>query len=200
MTTKYIVNDLGTLAEKATVSVTAGAGDTDKIPSLNAAGVLDKSILNGIQASAGAVDGGRTVVLGATGRIDSSMMPVGIGADTTAIIANEALVSGDLVNIYDNAGTANCRKADGSTIGKEAHGFVTAGYAAGVPATVFFEGTNDQCAGLTAGPQYLHAAIPGKTTNIAGIPVGAGKTLQRVGIATSATSFNFEASDPIKLA
>lgn len=200
MATKFLINDAGTLAEKATVAASAGAADVDKIPSLNAAGVLDPTILNGTATSAGAADGGKTLILTAGGTIDPTMMPAGVGPSTTNIMASEALSSGDMVNIYDNAGVANCRLSDGSTVGKEAHGFVLAACAAGVAAAVYFDGTNDQCVGLTPGVQYLHAANPGKTTGAAGIPVGAGKTLQRVGLATSATSFNFEANNPIKLA
>ena len=45
----------------------------------------------GVQASAGAGNAGDIVSLDDSGRIDNSMMPVGIGADTAAIPASETL-------------------------------------------------------------------------------------------------------------
>ena len=78
----------------------AGAGDANMIPALNASGVLDLSITNGKAASAGASDAGKLVALDAAGRINTTMMPTGIGADTAIIVASEALSAGDLVNIY----------------------------------------------------------------------------------------------------
>ena len=63
----------------------------------------------GLVASAGAADAGKIPALDANGRIDQSMMPVGIGADTKLIVTSEALTAGDFVNIYDVSGTATCR-------------------------------------------------------------------------------------------
>jgi hypothetical protein len=74
-------------------------------------------------------------------------MPTGIGADTASITASEALAAGDLVNIYDSTG-AKCRKADASTSGKEAHGFVLAAVESAASATVYFEGSNTQVTGI----------------------------------------------------
>lgn len=197
-TTKLIKNNAGTLTEETTLTTSAGAGDANKVPALNASGVLDLTILNAKNTSAGAGDAGKIPALDAAGRLDTSMMPVGIGADTASVVASETLAAGDLVNIWNNAGTANARKADASTSGKEAHGFVLAGFAAAAAATVYFEGTNTQQTGLTPGVQFLSATTPGKATNTA--PTGTGKVVQRVGLATSATSFNCEVSDPIVLA
>jgi hypothetical protein len=196
-TKKFIKNNAGTLAEEAALTTSAGAGDANKIPALNGSGVLDLTITNGKNASAGAGDAGKLVALDSTGRIDSSMMPVGIGADTKSIVASEALAAGDLINVWNNAGTANARKADGSTTGKEAHGFVLAGVAQGASATVYFEGANTQCTGLTPGPQFL-SVTAGKTS--AAAPSAAGQTVQRVGFAVSATEMNFDAADAIQLA
>ena len=179
-------------------NTSAGAGDAAKVPLLNASGVLDSTIVNSKNSSAGAGDAGKLAALDATGRLDSSMLPVGIGADTAAIVASEALAAGDFVNVYNNASVANCRKADGSTSGKEASGFVLAAVSALATATVYFEGTNTQCTGLTPGQQFLSGSNPGKTVSTA--PTGAGKIVQRMGLATSATSMNFEPGEPIVLA
>ena len=197
-TTKFIKNNAGTLTEQTALTTSAGAGDAQAIPALNSAGVLDLSIVNAKTTSAGASDSGKLPALDASGRVDNSFMPVGIGADTAAIAASEALAAGDLVNIYNNASVANCRKADGSTSGKEAHGFVLAAVASGGTATVYFEGTNTQCSGLTPGAQFLSSVAAGKSLSTA--PTGTGKVVQRVGFAVSATALNIQVQDPIVLA
>lgn len=197
-TTKLIKNNAGVLTEETTLTTSAGAGDANKVVALNASGILDSTIINSKTTSAGAGDANKVVALDAAGRIDSSMMPVGIGADTASIVASEALAAGDLVNIYNNASVANIRKADGSTAGKEAHGFVLAAVSASASGTVYFEGTNTQCTGLTPGLQYLSGTTAGKPSSTAAS--GTGKVVQIVGFAVSATAMNFQAEPPIVLA
>ena len=165
---KYLFNNAGTVTEKAAIQASAGAGDAGKIPAVDS-----------------------------TGRLDNSFMPTGIGADTAAITASEALAAGDLVNVWNSTG-AKVRKADASVAGKEAHGFVLAAVSSGASATVFFEGTNAQVTGLTPGAQFLSAATPGLATATA--PTGAGNVVQRVGFATAATALNFQSQPPIVLA
>lgn len=220
-TKKFIRNNNGTLTEEAALTTSVGAADANAIPALNASGILDDSILNasassgankvvkmtaagvidpavlnGAAASAGAADAGKIAQLDSTGRLDATMLPVGVGADTALIATSEALVSGDLVNVWNSSG-AKVRKADPASAGKEAHGFVLAGFASGSTATVYFEGTNTAVTGLTPGPQFL-GATAGKATSTP--PTGAGKVVQRVGFATSATTLNFNAGSPIVLA
>lgn len=149
--------------------------------------------------SSGSADAGKIVALDSTGRLDNSVMPVGVGADTATIAASEALAAGDFVNIWNDAGTAKVRKADASTSGKEANGFVLSAVTSGNNATVYFEGSNTQLSGLTPGTIYfLSDATPGGVTTTA--PSGTGKIVQKVGRSTSATTINFEPSDPIVLA
>lgn len=164
---KYLFNNAGTITEKAAVQSSAGAGNAGNIPALDA-----------------------------SGRLDSTMMPTGIGADTAIITASEALAAGDLVNVWNSTG-AKVRKADATSAGKEAHGFVLAAVASGAAATVFFEGTNTQVTGLTPGRQYL-STTPGQATATA--PSGSGNTVQIIGFATAATALNFQAMTPIVLA
>jgi hypothetical protein len=195
MTTKYLKNVSGAITEVATVSTSAGAGDVDKIPSLNASGVLPISITNGVTSSAGAGDSGKVAALDGSGRLDTTMMPVGMGADSAIVTTSEAVASGDLVNIWDSTG-AKCRKADATVAGKEAHGFVLVGVGSAAAATVYFEGSNTGVTGLTPGVQYL--------TTTAGIsshtpPAGAGNVIQRVGFATAAAVLNFQSQPPITL-
>jgi hypothetical protein len=75
--------------------------------------------------SAGAGDAGKIVALDSSGKLDTSLMPTGVGADTQAIATSESLAAGDLVNVFNSTG-AKVRKADSSVSGKEAHGFVLA--------------------------------------------------------------------------
>lgn len=168
MADKYLYNNAGTITEKAAIVTSAGAGDTGKIPALDAAG-----------------------------RLDNSVMPTGIGADTATVTASEALSAGDFVNIWNSTG-AKVRKADASTAGKEVHGFVLAAVSSSAAATVYFEGTNTQVTGLTPGVVYLSAATPGAATGTA--PSGSGQVVQKIGFATSATAVNINATAPIVLA
>lgn len=150
----------------------------------------------GVQTSAGAGNAGDIVALDDSGRIDNSMMPVGIGADTATIDASENLAAGDWVNVWNSSG-AKVRKADATTAGKDAHGFVLSAVTSGNPATVYFEGTNTQVSGQTPGPVYLQttAGTGGST-----IPSASGNVVQQIGVAVSATAVNFERSSPVTLA
>lgn len=164
---KYLTNNAGTITEVASLQSSAGAGDAGKIPALDAAG-----------------------------RLDNSMMPSGIGADTASVTSSENLAAGDLVNIWNSTG-AKVRKADATTAGKEAHGFVLSAVTSPAAATVYFEGSNTGVTGLTPGPQFL-STTAGIATATA--PSGTGNVVQRVGFATAAAALNFQAGIPIVLA
>jgi hypothetical protein len=149
--------------------------------------------------SAGAGDAGKIIALDAAGRLDNSVMPTGIGADTKALTASEALAAANIVNVWNDGGTAKARKADASTVGKEGVGFVLASAASGATATVYFEGTITGLSGLTPGARYyLSAATPGVITDTP--PSGAGNVVQYIGTALSATELSFEPADAIELA
>lgn len=149
--------------------------------------------------SAGAADEGKIVALDAAGKLDSSVMPVGIGADTKTLVASENLSAGDLVNVWNDAGTAKARKADASSTAKEAHGFVLSAVTATNNATVYMEGTITGLSGFTAGSDiYLSNSTAGAAT--ATSPTTAGHISQRIGTAVSATEVSFEPQMPIELA
>lgn len=191
---KFLKQVSGTLTEESTVATTAGAGDAGKVPHLNGSGVLAPALLDASVTSAAS----KIAQLDGAGRLDVSVMPVGIGADTAVIQASENLAAGDYVNVH-NSGGARVRKADASAAGKEAHGFVIAAVLSGASATVYFEGSNTAVAGKTPGAtQYLSAATAGLTTEAA--PSGAGQVVQKVGVATSATVINSECQQTIVLA
>jgi hypothetical protein len=106
------------------------------------------------------------------------------------------LAAGDYVNIHNSAG-AKARKADATTAGKEAHGFVLAAFGSGATATVYMEGTNTQVTGQTAGRVYLSTTAGAGTAT----PVsGAGQVSQVIGFATSTTTVNFHSGDTVVLA
>lgn len=170
MADKYIYNDSGVKTEKAFITTSAGAGDA-----------------------------GKAIALDSTGKLDTSLMPIGIGADTTTAMASENLAAGDFVNLWNDAGTLKARKADASTTGKEAHGFVLTAVTSGNNATVYRDGTNTQLTGLTIGSRYyLSAATAGRIVTTA--PSATGNIVQVIGKADSATRINFTYSDYIVLA
>lgn len=169
----------------------------DKFLFHNAGAITEKE---GLVQSAGAADAGKIPALDAGGRLDASVLPVGMGSESVVIPASEALSAGNFINIWDDAGAAKARKADASANGKEAVGFVAAAVANGASATVYMPTQmNNQLAGLTPGAvHYLSATVPGAATTV--VPSGAGKVVQRLGRATSATEMVFNPGDIIVLA
>lgn len=150
-----------------------------------------------VNSSAGAGDAGKIAQLDSAGRWDVSMMPVGVTADVATVLASEALAAGDFVNIYNNAGTPNARKADASN-GRQAHGFVLAAVSAAANASVYFDSRNTGVTGKTPGAvQYLSGSSAGQTTETA--PTTAGQIVQRLGNAITATSINVDIQQPITL-
>lgn len=169
MADKYLFNNNGVLTEKSATASSSGASDAGKIPA------LDNS-----------------------GKLDISIMPVGVGSETDLITASEALAAGDFVNIYSSTGI-KCRKADATTSGKEACGFVLAAVSNGAQATVYrISQSNTQLTSLTPGSKYYLAATAGAVTTTP--PSAAGNIVQSVGYAISATALAFMPSDPIVLA
>ena len=151
-----------------------------------------------LAVSAGAGSAGRVPELDAGGKLDQSLMPSGIGADTASITASEALAAGDYVNIWDNAGSVRVRKADANSLGKPADGYVLAAVSNAAVALVYLEGQNNQHTGLIGGTRYyLSATVPAAVT---ATPVtGTGRTHQYIGKALNATTIGFEADDAIDL-
>jgi hypothetical protein len=156
-----------------------------------------KLVDGGVQTSAGAGDSGKLPALDSSGRLDSSFLPVGIGADTAAIATSESLSAGKFVNIWNNSGSPAVRLADATTVGKEAHGFVLSSFTHPATATVYFEGSNNSITSAVAGNVFL-STTPGGFTSTA--PSTTGNVVQKLGVAVSATTINVEFSDPVELA
>lgn len=149
-----------------------------------------------ITTSAGAADAGKIIGLDSSGRIDPSMMPVGIGAATQTIVASEALVAGDFVNIHNVSGTPNVRKADSSN-NRPANGFVLANFASAASATVHLGGMNTARSGLTPGLLYFLSTAGGVTTTA---PSTTGHIIQEIGVASNATTIQFDYDAPTTIA
>lgn len=144
-------------------------------------------------ASAGAANAGEVVALDSTGKIDVSVLPVGVGPDVKLLEASEDLLAGQYVNIFDVSGTPKVRLADASN-GRDAHGFVKEAYLSGAIATVYFEGPNDDLSSLIVGGRcYLNTA--GTVTQS---PRSTG-IHQFLGIAVTATEINTDIDDCILL-
>lgn len=165
---KYLKQTNGTITEQRAAQTSAGAADANKIPALDAGGHLDPSLL-----------------------------PTGVGADTAVINASEDLPTGAFVNVYNAAGTAKARKADASSSGKRAHGYVLAAVTSGQDATVYFIGRNNQVSGQTPGDVFLSDTTPGAAVTTP--PTNGGSIVQKLGVAVATTEINVEIGNPILL-
>jgi hypothetical protein len=159
-------------------------------------GVLTE--IAGVQTSAGASNAGDIPALDDSGKLDMSLMPVGIAAETDQIVTSENLSSGEFVNLYNSSGI-KARKADATTAGKDAHGFVMAATTSGQTATVYrISQSNSALSGMTPGArQYLSTTAGGRTETP---PSASGNVIQCLGVAKSATELIFAPSEPITLA
>lgn len=158
-------------------------------------------VLFGIASSAGAGDAGKYIVTDAGGKLDSSFLPSGIGANQVPVVASEALAAGDFVNLYANAGALNARKADNSN-SREAWGYVDAAVTSGATATVKRLGTtNASRTGLTAGSEYWLGTAGGViSTPLDATDTGnAGKMIQYLGVAKSTTELVTAEFQPVLL-
>lgn len=148
--------------------------------------------------SSGAGDDGKIVALDSTGKLDTSVLPVGIGADTKTLPASENLSAGDFVNVWNDSGTVKVRKADASSNAKEAHGFVLSSVTSGANAVVYFEGTNTQLSSLTLGATYFLSTTAGGVNTT--LPNTSGHIVQQLGVALSTTEISFEPQQTVELA
>lgn len=150
--------------------------------------------VEGTVAGGTAAQAGKLTALDGTGRLDPSIMPVGVTADTYSGTASETLTAANpFVYVRSDGQVANASAATG---GNPAIGFVLAGSAASAQALVYFEGRVTGLSGLTVGARYyLSDTTPGGLT---ATPVsGTGKLHQYLGRAVSTTTLAFEADDHI---
>lgn len=163
---------------------------------------INAGVLTEVQAtstSAGAGDDGKIVALDTTGRLSNTMMPVGAGSETDSIISSENLSAGNLVNIWSDAGVIKVRKADATTAGKEANGFVLSAVTSPAEAIVHrISQSNTQMSGLTPGITYYLSTTAGDV--VATPPSTSGNIVQSVGKAFDATTLIFEPKSHVVLA
>ena len=155
-----------------------------------------KTWFPGLAVSTGAPDASKIIMTSSNGRLDSTLMPIGIGPSTQAMPTSEALAAGDFVNIFDAAGIPNCRKAD-STNNRPASGFVTSAVASAASATVFLSGPNTSRTGLVSGSLYF-LSTAGNVSLTA--PSAVGSLIQEIGVAASSTSISFDYDAPTTIA
>lgn len=147
----------------------------------------------GVTSSSGVANDGDIPALDASGRLDVSMMPVGVGPDVKVCPSSENLTAGDMVNLYDNGGAINARKADATAVGKEANGYVLANVTSPANATVYFGMINTARSGMTVGATYYLSTTPGGVTTTP--PSASGNVVQEVGKALSATELEVTLED-----
>ncbi len=140
-------------------------------------------------SSSGSGNAGDVVALDDSGRISNTMMPTGVGAATKQVIAAGALNAGDFVNVYDDAGVVSARRADATTQGKEAVGYVLASVASGESVEVYLGGVNTSMSSLTAGTRYYLSTTAGGVVAIA--PSGSGNVVPPLGRALSDSELLF---------
>lgn len=139
--------------------------------------------------STGAAQANQIIQTDASGLIDQSFLPTGIGDDTTTKPAGEDLAAGDFVALVGGEFV----KAD-RTNGREAVGFVLDAFLTGTPATVFHEGNNTALSGLTPDARYYLDSV-GQVTDV---PATAdGEIHQFLGKACDATTLITEMGDCI---
>lgn len=143
----------------------------------------------GVQTSAGAANAGDIPALSDNGRFDLSLMPAGLGANTTIAPAAELISAGKFVQFFDDGGTFSVRLADNSN-NRPADGFVLVEAALGASATVYpLDSTNSALSGLVVGTRYWL----GTAGNALAAPLdeadagSVGKVSQYLGVAKSAT-------------
>lgn len=146
-----------------------------------------------INTSSGAGDAAKIISTNAQGKIDVTFLPDGIGADAVSIEASEALAANDLVNVWNDGGTAKLRKANATDDSKPAHGFVKDNVTSGAQGTIFFNGFISGQSGLEPGNTvWLSASTSGAIEDDATNLQTSGNLLQTVGIAISTTQIEFE--------
>lgn len=189
---RFLALIAGRVKQVIAIATSAGVGDAEKIPSTNASGVLDPTLLN-----AATTGNNKVLMTKSDGTLDPAVMPAGVGASVTNIICSESLAAGNVVNIWNDGGTEKVRKADATTVGKEVHGYVNAAYTSGDSAAVYASDKITGLSGKTAGARQYLSTTPGVLTQTA--PTAVGNISQCVGVAHNATSVRFAPEPPIEL-
>lgn len=160
-----------------------------------------RKLVAALQASLGVESAGRIIATNDEGKLDSSFLPTGIGANTTVLPASEALAAGSFVQTFADSGAAKVRLADNSN-GRFADGYVKDAVATGANATIYpLDTTNTSVTGLAPGSRYYlgTAGAVISTPLDPDLPANANKVHQYVGYAKSATELVTNDSDYVVL-
>lgn len=137
--------------------------------------------------SAGAADAGKVVALDDSGRLDQSLLPTGVGANTVSVVASEAIGAGKFVDLWLDAGVLKTRLADNSNQ-RPAWGYVKTAVALAGTATVYRLNTvNSALSGLVAGSDYWLGTAGGVTDTPLDPDASSGLMDQYLGKASSET-------------
>lgn len=147
--------------------------------------------------SSGAGDAGKIIATNSDGKVDITLMPAGIGADTFVGASSENLTAGQLVNLWDDSGTTKVRVATNADPAKEADGYVLAGVTAPANATVYLDGTINGLSGLDPAVQHYLGTAGGVTDTA---PTSSGTLIQPIGKSVSATAIAFEKGLAVEIA
>lgn len=109
---------------------------------------------------------------------------------TISFTASEIIAAGQLVNLYDNAGTLNVRLADNTVEGKECFGYATVGGATGASVTILSAPGSviTGLSGLSTGARYF---LGGTGTVTSTVPTTTGNVIQYIGIALTTSTLLF---------
>ena len=152
-----------------------------------------------IAISTGIVDADKIARTSSDGRFHLSLMPLGLEKELVSIATSETLASGDLVHIWDNAGTPAVRKADATATNKfRAFGIVKDNYTHPSVADVYLTGAVSGYSGLTIAVPYFLSETPGLLTTTA--PTTAEAIVQKIGESLSSTEIDLEIQQPVTLA
>lgn len=146
-----------------------------------------------IATTTGVADAAKIIRTDSTGRLDTSLLPIGVGPDVKLAPASEALGAGKYVNFWLDSGVVKVRLADSSNA-RDAQGFVKDAVANAAQATVFFEGPNTGLSGLTLGQRY-YLGTGGTPTDV---PATTG-IHQYLGVAVDANTLNTDIDDIVVL-
>lgn len=196
-----LTSGIPTLVESQVDSSSAASGD---VVGLNSSNFVDTSIGGtGVDASL-AADGAllignsaglslATLTAGSNVTITNGSGTITIAAasasnPTATILASASIAAGDLVNVYNNSGTANVRPADNTSSSTFANGVALSAISSAASGVITFGAvTVTGLSGLTPGTLFLSTS--GGVTSTA--PSSAGDVIQNCGLAITATTAVF---------
>ena len=154
---------------------------------------INASIDTGLPSFPGAISD--PVLQRELGKLYMAFQNMQLGVDRLNVglaTAAATLAYGDVINVYNVAGTSTSRLASAAVGGNPGLAFCSdlQGTASGVIGEVKYRGIISGLSGITPGAiYYLSDVTPGRM--ITTKPVGAGKLLQPVGIGMDTTSISF---------